>query len=140
MTWVRKEKGVTCKWCEKPIEAATPMVVVFWWNKGNPEKRGWNVKRYYHPECWILQGLDYLEMNPYIPHKRGPKPKLSEEDARTRYLLVRRYHALQQRKQKLKADYPDKLLLEVKIDKQVTEIMMDISQVGGVPKSWIEKL
>jgi len=130
------KKSAICRWCNKPIEIATPMVTVFFWNKGNEERRGWNTTWYFHPQHWIDQGLDYLSLNPYVPHKRGPKPKLSEEDRRTRFLLVRRFHALQQRKQKLKADYPDRLLIEARISRQAAEIIVEMIRVGGVPKSW----
>lgn len=116
------------------------MVVVFFWNKGSEGRRSFNVKHYYHPPCWVEQGLDYLKMNPYIPHKRGPKPKLNEVDRRKRFLLVRRKNALEQRKRKLKAEYPDRLLMEARIDGQIMDILLEVVRLGGVPKTWVEKL
>lgn len=138
MRWSRK--SAICRWCDKPVEVSTPMVVVFFWNKGGEGRRSFNVKHYYHPQCWVEQGLDYLRMNPYIPHKRGPKPKLGAEDRRKRFLLVRRKNALEQRKRKLKAEYPDRVLLEAKIDEQIMDIVLEVIKLGGVPKTWVEKL
>jgi len=138
MRWCRKQ--ATCRWCNKPIEIGTPIVAVLFWNKGNPDSRRWNVQICYHPQCWVDQGLDYLNRNPFVPHRRGVKSKLSEEDRKKRYLLVRRFHALEQRKKNSKLDYPDNLLMDSRLTKQMTDIMLDMAKVGGIPKSWVEKL
>jgi len=138
MRWCRKQ--ATCRWCNKPIEIGTPIVAVLFWNKGNPDSRRWNVQICYHPQCWVDQGLDYLNRNPFVPHRRGVKSKLSEEDRKKRYLLVRRFHALEQRKKNSKLDYPDNLLMDSRLTKQMTDIMLDMVKVGGIPKSWVEKL
>jgi hypothetical protein len=138
MRWCRKQ--ATCKWCDKPIEIGTPLVAVFFWNKGNENSRRWNVTLYYHPQCWVDQGLDYLERNPFVPHRRGRVRTLSNEDARKRFLLVRRFHALEQRKRNIKAPYPDNLLVEERLTKQMVDVMLDVANLGGAPKSWSEKL
>lgn len=138
MRWCRKK--ATCKWCGKPIEVGTPMVVVFFWNKGNKDSRRWNITQYYQPQCWVEQGLDYLNKNPFVPHKRGRVRVLSDKDARKRYLLVRKFHALEQRRKNIKVPYPDNLLAETKLTKQMADIMLDVANLGGVPKSWAERL
>ena len=115
------------------------MVAVYFWNKGSDNRR-WNTQICYHPDCWVGQGLDYLKRNPYVPVRVRDKLKLSVEDKRKRFLLVRRFHALEQRKSKVKADYPDKLLVEVRLTKQMADIMLDVARIGGIPKSWAEKL
>jgi len=138
MRWCRKQ--AKCRWCEQPIEIGTPLVAVVFWNKGNPESRKWNSYQYFHPQCWVDQGLDYLNRNPFVPHKRGRKITLSDEDRRKRFLLVRRFHALEQRKKKIKAGYPDNVLIEARLDRQMVEIMLDMAILGGIPKSWVEKL
>ena len=138
MRWGRKQ--AQCKWCEQAVEVGNPIVSVVFWNKGNEDKRSWNKYLYYHPQCWVDQGLDYLNRNPYVPHVRGRKATLSKEDRRKRFLLVRRFNALVQRKGKIKAPYPDHLLIEERITKQMLDIIMDVTNLGGVPKSWVEKL
>lgn len=137
MRWCRKQAA--CEWCPEPILIGTPMVAVFFWNKGSDNRR-WNTSKYYHPQCWVAQGLDYLNQNPFVPHRRGRVRTLSEEDSRKRYLLVRRFHALEQRKKNIKAPYPDNLLIEERLTKQMVDIMLDMINLGGVPKSWAEKL
>lgn len=142
MRWCTKT--AKCHWCGQPIECGTPMVVVFFWNKGNEESRKWNSKQYYHPQHWLDQGLDYLAKNPYTesqPTTRGRKPlALTPEQARQRFLLVRRYHALEQRKHKIKSPYPDNVLIESRLNKQMVDIMLEMVPLGGIPKNWVEKL
>lgn len=136
------QRKAKCKWCEQPIEKATPMVITRLWRKGDENSRRWNITNYYHPNCYLAQGMDYLETHPYSPRgNRGrPKIQLSEEDKRKRYLLLRRKAALEQRKRKLKTSYPDNALMIARIDTQIIEICMEITLVGGVPKGWVEKL
>ncbi len=127
-----------CRWCEKDVVAGTPIIQVYYWNKGNEDNRKWNIKRFYHPQCYIDQGLDYLMMNPYVPYKRKPKSKLSEEDRKERYRLLRQKASIDQRKRNLKSDYPDRILDEARLDEQVSALMVKIATIGGVPKKWLE--
>ena len=139
MRWCQKK--ATCQWCPEEIVVGSPMVAVLFWNKGNPDSRRWNVQKCYHPQCWVDQGLDYLSRNPYVPPikgKRGRKSLLCLEDRRKRFLLVRRFHALEQRKKNIKAPYPDNLLVEERLTKQMVDIMLDVALLGGIPKSWAE--
>jgi len=138
MRWcVRKS---TCKWCGQPINNGTPVVTVFFWNKGSEDSRRWNTKFSYHPQCWVNQGLDYLGRNPYVPQIREKKPTLCEEDRRKRYLLVRRFHKADQMMKNCNHSDPDSLLAEIRLTQQVIDIMLEVATVGGVPKSWAERL
>jgi len=138
MRWCRKK--AICKWCEQPVEIGTPMVAVMFWNKGNKDNRSWNVQNCYHPDCWVRQGLDYLERNPYVPHVRVRTLKLDPEVKKKRLVLMRQFHALNQRKNNIKVDYPDSLLVEQRLTRQMIDIMLDVANLGGIPKSWVEKL
>ena len=141
MTWCRKKSN--CKWCEQPIEQATPVVTVFFWNKGNDNNRRWNVKQFYHPECWIKQGLDYLSRNPFVSKQKGRsgrKTTMCEEDRRKRFLLVRRFHALYQRRNNIDMNYPDNLITEANLTQQMVDLIVEATTLGGVPKGWVEKL
>ena len=138
MRWcVRKS---TCKWCEQPINSGTPMVAVVFWNKGNENSRKWNAYRKYHPQCWIDQGLDYLERNPFVLRHRDRKSPLCEEDRRKRYLLVRRFHKAEQTRKNCNHNYPDDILTEIRLTQQMIDIMLEVVALGGVPKSWAERL
>jgi len=146
--WCRsKGKGgaIKCKWCELPIEIGTAMVRVFFWNKGNENSRKWNVQHCYHfqedgPNCYVKQGLAYLEKNPYVPHARGIIHLLSEENKRKRFLLVRKFNELHQRKSNIKVEYPDNLPIEANLIERMVGVMMEVSGLGGVPKSWAGKI
>ena len=136
ITWCYRE--AKCPWCDLAIKVATPCVSVFFWRKGNPEIRGYNIKRFYHPECWIDQGLDYLKMNPYTPRgeKRGPKTTLTIEQKAARMKLLRKKAMLEQQKRRIKSSYPDSLLTASRIDDKIMNVMLDIYKVGGIPPRW----
>ena len=138
MAWAKRQ--ATCHYCNQPIEVATPEVVVFYWNKGQ-EGRRFNVKQYYHPQHWVEQGLDYLKMNPYEAASKGREPMAltTEQRTRRRSLLTKKA-SLEQRKQRLKAPYPERLLYEAKIDQEIASLMLQMQEVGGVPESWIDRL
>ena len=131
-----------CKWCEQTIEAGTPVIQVYFWNKGNEDKRTWNIKRFYHPQCYIEQGMDYLKMNPFVPYQRSTKSKgiakLNNGQRELRYKLLKRKASIDQRKRRLNGDYPDRVWEEAKLDLQISELMVEIASVGGIPKKWLE--
>ena len=125
-----------CEWCPTSIMAGKPMVVVFFWNKGSETHKGFNVKKYYHPQCWIEQGLDYLGKNPYVPYIRKKRLELTPEQSKRRYILLRRKAAIDQRRRALENN-PDRVILETVLDIKIIELMMEIAKVGGIPKKWL---
>ena len=140
MTWCSHK--AKCRWCEKPITAGTEMVNVFFWNKGSDDKRKWNVRHYYHPQCWIDQGLDYLKMNPYVPRTRWSgttrsKNPLTEEQRKLRYKLLRRKASIDQRLRNMKSDYPERVLVEARLNMDIANLMLEITKVGGIPRKWL---
>jgi len=118
------------------IEASNPLVTVFFWNRGGPEHKGFNVKKYYHPECWVAQGLDYLKMNPYVPYIRKPKLELSKEQSKLRYNILKRKAAIDQRKRRLNGS-PDNTMAMALLDTKIAELMIEIAPIGGIPKKWL---
>ncbi len=138
MGWCKRK--ATCRWCSYYIEAGNPMVTAFFWHKGNEDKRWWNTKLYFHPQCWVDQGLDYLKMNPYVPYIRHKRPTLTKKLKAERLVLLRRKAALDQRKRNIRSDYPDRVLIDARLNKQIAELMVEIALVGGVPKKWLESL
>lgn len=115
------------------------MVTVFFWNKGQNGRR-WNRKRYYHPQCWIEQGLDYLKMNPYTPAKEKQIKGLTEAQRRERFLLLRKKAYLEQKKRKLDSNSPEDMLAILNIEVEITDVALKIAKVGGVPPKWIAQL
>lgn len=144
VSWCTRQ--AQCRWCEQPVEAGTPMVSVFFWNRGVDGKRGWNVKHHYHllrsdgKHCWDEQGLDYLKLNPYVPYIRGRRMKLSKKDSRSRLLILKRKAELDQRRRNLKPDAPEYTLRLAVIEAKVAGLAAEILDYGGMPKSWMEEL
>ena len=133
-----------CKWCEKAIEPTNPMVSVFFWNrrKESTSNQIWNTKLYYHPQCWVDQGLDYLRLNPYVSNQRWDLSTrktnpLTNEQREHRLALLRRKAALDQRLRNLKSPYPSRTIHEARIGASIANIMVEILEYGGVPKKWL---
>lgn len=140
ITWCYRRS--ICKYCEQPIEAGKPVVKVFYWNKGDENSRKWNRSTSYHfPDCYIKQGQDYLDRNPYVARSGSNRRlALSDENRRTRFLLVRKFNELYHRRRNIKVPYPDRLTVEIELTKRMTDTMLDMVPVGGVPKSWAAKI
>lgn len=114
------------------------MVTVFFWNKGSPDHKGFNTRQYYHPQCWIDQGLDYLKLNPYVPFARSRVLPITPEERVQRNILLRRKCSLEQRRRALRVDHPERLLKEARLDRQVAQLMVEIAPLGGIPSGWLE--
>jgi len=138
ITWC--PKSAKCPWCEQDTVVATPVVMVYFNNRREGKK--YNVKKIYHPDCWLAQGLDYLKMNPYSAKgNRGrPTKNMSVEDKSIRLKLLQKKAALEQEKKRLKTPYPERLLLESKLDEKIAAVMLEIAGKGGIPKKWLEKI
>lgn len=135
MTWAKRK--AKCRYCGELVVKATPMVTGKLWRKGNPESRKINIRFYWHPQCWIKQGLDYLKEHPYYAGNRGRKKlNLTPEESKLRYKLLRKYAALRQRITKLASEYPDNVLPILRIEKQMAETAKEIKKVGGIPAKW----
>ena len=128
MQWTHKV--TECKFCEKDIETATPVVSVFFKHKD----KSWNARYGYHPACWIQNGLDYLKANPYITVPE--KIELSDNDKIIRDKLIRKHASLKQRLVKLDKSSPKYYILVAKIEAQIAQLIVDILPLGGVPKKW----
>jgi len=136
MTWCRRK--AVCKYCGEDIVKATPIVKCKS-VRGNTTKL--TTMMYFHPKCWVENGMDYLEKNPYTSGMRGRKRlELSDEDRRARYLLLRKYAGLKQRLGNIVTKFPDNLEPTLRIEEQMRQIMVDISVVGGIPPKWLEQI
>lgn len=134
MTWCQHK--AQCAHCPRTIKTGTPLVTVFFWNRGTEAHKGWNIKKYYHPKCWIAQGLDYLKKNPYIPYIRKKKLELTPEQSKQRYIILRRKAAIDQRKRRLEGS-PNRIAGEASLDGKIAELMVEIAPIGGIPKKWL---
>jgi len=135
MTWTKRK--TKCKYCEQPIITATPMVTGRLYKKA--AGKNISLRFYWHPQCWLEQGINYLSLHPYTATGRGRK-KLGLEPAakRQRYLLLRRHAALTQRIWRIKEGkgFPDNVLKIIGLEAGQKELAAQIELVGGIPKKW----
>ena len=136
VTMTHCQRKAQCQHCPDIVEVGQPMVTVFYWNRGAPDHKGFNVKRYYHPQCWIEQGLEYLKKNPYVPYQRKKKLKLTPEQSKQRYSILRRKAAIDQRKRNLDGK-PNKEIVVAALNCKIAELMVEIAPLGGIPKKWL---
>jgi len=121
---------VKCRYCEKEITVATPMVI------GQTKRGNRTYRMYFHPQCWLDNGMAYLNKNPYTPGIRGRrKLSLGPDDTRKRYLLIRRYNTFKYRKDKLNR-FPDDLLESIRLEGEMDKIAEVIKDIGGIPAKW----
>src|SRR3989337_3508288 len=79
ISWCKRDSK--CRHCEETITPGTRVVIGKHWRPGK-----FTIMLRWHPQCWLQQGLNYLEKNPYTSHKL----QLDEEQSiRRHYLLVR---------------------------------------------------
>lgn len=130
MSWNRRQ--ATCQYCHQLIEVSNPMVVCQHWNMGK------RYRQFYHIQCWVDNGMDYLRLNPYVAAARGRKHlQLSLEDRKRRRVMLVRHAALTQRIKKLKAKYPDSILPVLRVENKMIELAKEIEVVGGIPEKWL---
>lgn len=129
-----------CDWCPKHIESGQPMIVVFYWNKGSKSHSGFNTKKYYHPQCWLDQGMDYLKRNPFVStHKGAKRLDLTPEQKLERNKILRRKGAIEYRRSQIDHSLPNHKAIEAKMNIQIVDLMIEIAPLGGVPKKWLER-
>lgn len=136
ITWCRRQ--ATCRYCELPIEVGNPLV------RGQSRQKAaeWKVKLFWHPECWLKDGLQYLEQHPYSAKSQGrPKLQLDEDSkAARKKLITRRAQILYNIREQLEngeTELSESLLVEVS---KIVQFYREIEVLGGAPKSWQKPL
>lgn len=139
MSWAQHR--ALCDWCSKPVNSGEEIIKVFFWNAGNPDgKRFYNIKKYYHPDCWMEQGREYLRTHPYISsHKGKDRMEITDEQRAQRNKILKRKAALELRKRNITPDNPRAKVIEAGIDRQISELVVEIALLGGIPTKWIEQ-
>lgn len=86
MAWLTKK--ARCHQCGREMVRGEPIV------RGYATLRnGFHVRRLWHPQCWLEQGMQYLAEHPLEPHHAGPgRPRmpLDEEQRKSRHALIQR--------------------------------------------------
>jgi hypothetical protein len=101
--------SAACAHCEKVFGVPESCVQGVLSYEGIPSRRfRW------HPQCYVTQGLQYLEDNPPVEGPRGRKPSLnlSKEQQKLRHALVARKSRIKkQKEQAIESGYWWKLRL-----------------------------
>lgn len=124
----------TCAYCGEEVEKAAPILVKKVWS--SKSKRQYRFS--YHLLCWIKETLDYLQQFPYEAVARRRLADLTDEDRIMRRKLLARRATIRQRIRGWE-NHQDQAKAIGKIadlmSKEI-EIANQISEVGGIPKSW----
>lgn len=133
ISWTRKES--TCKYCSKPIKLKSMSLTAKLWRKGFGALP-WSKTMHFHIACWVQQGIDYLNLHPYVPRgNRGRKRLEVDSPTRAARLKLQRKRAdLIFRIQK-HIDNGDGWRVE-KLALQVEGLREEMEKLGGVPESW----
>lgn len=125
--WItRCRKTARCKYCEKPILVSEPIVKGRLWRR-----KKWTLNFYWHPDCWVEQGIAEMEKRPVI-ETRGRKslPLTAEIQEKRICLLKRRASVIQRLKRETD---PVKVL---HLGEMLEDLKEEIKPLGGVPKTW----
>jgi hypothetical protein len=132
--WKWLNRQAKCQWDSDMMDKGSPVVV-----GSLRTNRGYYIRMYWHPECYLKQGMDYLESIPYEPTTRSPGPgrpaiDLSHTDRLKRRALIVKFSRLRDRREEV-AELGLLWMLD-KLDKTAWVIMAEMKTLGGVPTSW----
>lgn len=124
--WIRwAKRRATCKWCESSIDHGTPEIMTKYWRPGM-----WSILTRYHAQCWLDQAMNYLNNHPYCSSKLA----ITDDQAKTRFLLLRRWATCKHRLKKAIAGNNQRGV--ERLVNIMHKIVEDIDGVGGVPTGW----
>ena len=134
MAWLRQK--ARCRWCSEVILAGQAVVRGMSWVTDGDTKR--HYLSIWHPECWLKQGMDYLESHPYIPKQGGPgRPRLQltvEQRIKRRSCTVMFAKLKMEKMQVLTAGTAQWHMPQ--LEERGRQLMERMKGLGGVPRSW----
>ena len=130
-SWLQRRAQCAAKCDNATMEAGTAIVrtTVF--------KLGRRYSFLQHPDCYVRQGLAYLEQHPFVPHPGGPGRKKLKLDPETRRLR-RNLHAKavylrKERREAINKGWWWKVEI---LNSDMLKLREAFEQVGGVPSNW----
>lgn len=137
MTVCRRQSR--CRWCKDTLSKGDPVVA----ENLRLESRNWTTRYYWHPQCWIDQGLHAirhkLRGEVTTPSTRGRKAiDISQDQRVERNKILRRHAALVCRIKSEMSKGSGTLSVDrmIHFGGMLNEMKEEISKLGGVPKSW----
>lgn len=130
-----------CAFCNEEINPGQPMVRGKSWKKTASNSK-WCVSKYWHPSCWVEQGLVYLSKQPYIPRIGRKSMDISVEVKEKRNIIMRRRgSAIQRLKREMKKPVEQRSSSTVsKIVALLEKYKKEIEPLGGIPPKWLEPI
>jgi hypothetical protein len=126
-----------CHFCNEPILVKTPIVKGKLWRKMGEVKK-WTFWMYWHPQCWVEEGLVAVSKMRYNPGNKGRKPKeitYIDKKARNK-ILCRRAAFVQRMRQAMDDGNIDRVL---RLHTAMSKLNKEIEQYGGIPESWLSQ-
>lgn len=121
-------KQSSCRWCPEVIEKKTYMVVTQYY-------RGkWKIRKNYHPDCWIAQGIAALEKKSFVESRGKQRLDITDEQRGKRFrVLARRASVLQRIR---KASEEENIEDMIHLGAMLHSLREEIEPYGGAPESW----
>ncbi len=122
-------KQSKCNWCPKPIEKTSFKVVTSYY-------RGkWLIKKNYHTQCWIDQGVNALSRRPIIENRGTQRMDITDTSRTSRVKILRRRASVIQRIKRavVKEDNTKEM---IHLGSLLHKLKDEIEPYGGIPESW----
>ncbi len=136
------KREAKCHYCQQPIKARDYVVKGKLWRKLKTGLTHWSWRYYWHVKnkdgecCWLLEGIAYLEKNPYSSGLKGGKSLgLTDEDGKMRLAILRRHAKYTQKiRQAMETGNLDRI---IRLATSMEKLKEEIYPLGGIPKKWI---
>jgi len=119
-------KTAKCKYCPQHILKGNPMVKGRLWRSGK-----WTLNFYWHPNCWVEQGIAEMEKRPIIESRGRKSLPITVEQRELRICLLKRRGSVIQR---LKRETDPVKMLH--LGEMLEDLKEEIKPLGGVPVGW----
>ena len=128
-----------CSFCPNPILVGEPVVVGR--TPVSAGRKNFYSKRRWHPQCYLDQGLRYLDLHPFTPEVKGrPRlPALPTGDKLRRLSILRRHATTLQRIRNELSKVEPNFNTLAHLGERIELLRDEISSYGGAPKSWWPK-
>jgi len=117
------------------------MVVCKWYKKTKnkaKEPQTWSFFKRFHPQCWIDQAVEELKKRPFTESRGRKKLGITDSNRDARMAILRRRASVVQRIRAEAKKPQDEQNFDriVHLGSLLSDLKVEISPFGGVPKSW----
>lgn len=132
--WMTQARRISrCNYCPEPIRQLEAEVIGQ--TKRQQNGRTFTRIRRWHPQCWITQGLAYIELHPVVIKQGRPRLGLAPDQRLTRLRLLRSHAQLMHYSRV--AWEQGNILRSVHCWLKATDLHKAMEEVGGIPRGWL---